>query len=419
MLVQNRFSVENVHWRGNMACKEFILQGFTARTHADAIREIFNVENIERVILSVAFVSESGVQQLEARLAPCVAQTTVFAGIRNDITSLQGLSALLPLVRDLYVVDTGSRQILFHPKLYMVRGTDHARMVIGSANLTLGGLNNNIEASVLLDFDLSDANDKAAVTAIEAELDKMAADFSANVIRIAVSAELDALLAAGRVVDETVAAPPRLSGAAGSRGNHDRIPRIKLKVIPLRHAFNKAKAAIKPKPTKPPKPGAAASAKQTPIAISVHAAVGVQYELVWESKPLSLRDLNIPDGANTNKTGSMSLDKGLLPVDVDHRHYFREDIFNELDWVVTNARTTEEAYAKFHLIIKGVSYGEFDLRIGHTIGTDSKAYKQNNAMTRLSWGPVKTFVGNPDLKDRMLSLYRDTADPTRFVLEID
>lgn len=396
-----------------MAEKEFILQGFTTRTHADAVRELFDIENIERVILSVAFVSESGVQQLAAKIDPHIAKTTVFAGIRNDITSHQGLAALLPLAKDLYVVDTGSRQIIFHPKLYLVRGTARARLVIGSANLTLGGLNNNIEAGMLLDFDLKDATDKATVVAIETELGKLAGDFPANVLKVNVVAELDVMLASGRVIDEMAVPPPRPSGASSSTGYGDAIPRIKLKVAPLRRALQKAKAATKPKAAKP------AVAVAAPIPKPVPKAAGVQFELVWESKPLTLRDLNIPDGENTNKTGSMSLDKGLLPPDVDHRHYFREEIFNQLVWSGTKVKTTEEAFAKFHLVIKGISYGEFDLRIGHTIGTESKAYKQNNAMTRLSWGPVKTYLGNPDLKDRTLSLFRDLADPTRFVLEID
>ena len=51
-----------------MAQKEFILQGFTTRTHADAIRELFGIPDIKRVVLSVAFVNESGVQQIEAQL---------------------------------------------------------------------------------------------------------------------------------------------------------------------------------------------------------------------------------------------------------------------------------------------------------------------------------------------------------------
>ena len=129
--------------------------------------------------------------------------------------------------------------------------------------------------------------------------------------------------------------------------------------------------------------------------------------------------MNIPDGKNTNQTGSVNLDKGLLPDDVDQRHYFREEIFPTLTWGPSRTATVEEAYAKFQLVVKGISYGEFDLRIAHTMGTTSKTYKQNNAVTRLSWGPMRDYIAKADLISRTLSLYRDKADPKRFVLEID
>ncbi|GAY20969.1 phospholipase D family protein [Sphingobium fuliginis] len=46
----------------------------------------------------------------------------------------------------LHAVDPGTRHLLFHPKLYYIRGKDIERLSIGSANLTLDGLNNNIQA---------------------------------------------------------------------------------------------------------------------------------------------------------------------------------------------------------------------------------------------------------------------------------
>ena len=106
-------------------------------------------------------------EQIEAQLTAHAARATVFVGIRNDTTSYQGLARLHRIVSQLYTVDTGSRTLIFHPKLYLVRGKEHARLVIGSANLTLAGLNNNIEAGMLLDFDLTDAADKAEIDKIE------------------------------------------------------------------------------------------------------------------------------------------------------------------------------------------------------------------------------------------------------------
>ena len=167
-------------------------------------------------------------------------------------------------------------------------------------------------------------------------------------------------------------------------------------------------------PKKPKTLGKAGAPAPKPVP----ATVGVELELVWESKPLTRRDLTIPNAAGTHATGSVNLDKGLLPEAVDHRSYFRTDVFPSLNWAKRSA-TVDEAYAKFQLVLKGISYGEFDLAIRHTTSTTSAAYKQNNAMTRLSWGPMREYIARPDLIDRTLALYRDKVDPARFVLEID
>lgn len=398
-----------------MAKKEFILQGFTTRTHADALRGLFNVPDVKRVILSVAFVSESGVQQIEKELRAHATHVTVFAGIRNDITSHQGLSLLHGIGGKLYTVDTGSRMVIFHPKLYLVRGKSQAKLVVGSANLTLGGLNNNIEAGMLLDFDLTDPADKVVVDEIEAQLEALPTDYPNHVVKVVAVSNLNDMFACGRLVDEMAVPPPRPTTAAGTSASGDIVPRIKLKVLPLRRALAKAKATPKKlKPTKAP----AAMVAGNPAPKLPPPLAGVEFELVWESKPLTRRDLTIPKAAVTHATGSVNLDKGLLPEKVDHRHYFRDDVFPHLVWVVRSI-TVDEAFAKFQLVLKGISYGEYDLAIRHTNSTTSKAYKQKNAMTRLSWGPMREFVARPDLIGRTLALYRDKVDPKRFVLEID
>lgn len=399
-----------------MAKREFILQGLTSSEHASAVRGLFDVSNIKRVTLSVAFVKESGVQQIEDKLKAHAADVIVFAGIRNDITSYQGLALLHSVIGNhLYTVDTGSRSIIFHPKLYLVRGEAHARLIVGSANLTLGGLNNNIEASMMLDFDLTDADDKAIIDGIESQLMALPVDYSANVVKVGSASELDDMLASGRIVDEAVSSAPRPVASTGRTGASDTVPLIRLKVKRLRRDIARIRVASK-------KAGAAKSATPTiasaPASARVVATVGTKFELVWESKPLKRRDLNIPDERNTHATGSMNLDKGLLPEAVDHRHYFRDDVFSALTWK-SRSRTVDGASAKFRLVVKGISHGEFDSPIYHTTSTTSKTYKQHNAMTRLSWGQMREHVAWPDLIGRTLSLYRDKVDPTQFILEID
>ncbi len=394
-----------------MATKDFILQGLTTRTHVKAVQELFDISNIKQVIISVAFITESGVDLLKAEIESCATKVTVFAGVRNDITSYQGLNRLLGLGVTLYAVDTGSRNILFHPKLYLVRGKKHAGLVIGSANLTLGGLNNNIEAGLGLNFDLSDDNDKAVVESIENQFESSLTDFPEHVVKVPSIALLKEMLASGRLVDEMAIPPPRPTTAASS-GSTDPTPRIKLKVKPIRKALAVAKKAAKPSK-------AAQKAKASTTTTTAPAALGVEFELLWESKPLTRRDLTIPTAVNTHATGSINLDKGLLDASVDQRHYFRDEVFDNLAWAPTKNQDIEEVYAKFQLVMKNVSHGEFDLRISHNTSTTSKTYLQKNAMTRLSWGPMRPFIARPDLIGRTIALYRDKADTSRFVLEID
>ena len=382
--------------------KEFILQGFTHRTHGDAVRELFEVPDIIRVVLSVAFVTESGVQQIEAALRQHASRATVFAGIRNDITTYQGLRLLHSIVSNLYTVDTGSRTVIFHPKLYLVRGNVCARLVIGSANLTLAGLNNNIEAGMLLDFDLTDSADQTVVDEIETQLAVLPTDHPSHVVKVETRADLDEMLASGRLTDEMATSPPRPVTSAGRIDGSDTLGRIKLKVSPLHRPPSRATAIP----------------VTVPVPIPIPRTVGVEFELVWESKPLTRRDLTIPDAQGTHATGSINLDKGLLSQDVDHRNYFRDEVFPHLAWRFRST-TVDAAFTKFQLVLKGISYGEFDLAVHHTNSTTSKAYLQRNAMTRLSWGPIRKYIARPELIGRTLALYRDRVDPSRFILEID
>lgn len=405
-----------------MANKSFILQGFTARTHKEAIHDLFDVADIQRVIVSVAFVNLGGVELLEEKLQAYQDKTTAFIGIRNDITTIQGARRLLDLGVTLYTVDTGTRRVIYHPKIYLVRGAQQAKLIVGSANLTPGGLNNNIEAGIVVECDLGKEADQALVESIEASFDTAQAAHPDNITRITTAAQLDAQHEIGLLLDEMAASPPR-PASSGTSTSNDTTPRIKLEVAPIVSSISAAKRAAKKVVATPavqpvPQAGQVAQEEPAPAEEAPAPTAGVELELVWQSKELTRRDLDVPTEERTHRTGSINLDKGLLPEDVDHRHYFREEVFDALNWAPSTA-TVDEAYARFQLVVRGVDYGAFDLRIAHTTSTNTRSYEQRNAMTRLSWGLARDHVANPTLIGGRLSLYRDRANPTRFVLEID
>lgn len=400
-----------------MARKSFILQGFTERTHREAIHDLFDVVDIQRVIVSVAFVNLAGVELLEEKLAAQLDKTLAFIGIRNDITTMQGAQRLLDLGVTLYTVDTGTRRVIYHPKIYLVRGALQAKLIIGSANLTQGGLNNNIEAGIVIECDLTSKSDQDLVESIEASFGTALAEHPDNIVQITDSAQLVAQHKIGLLLDEMAASPPRPASSATSPSD-DTTPRIKLKVKPIFSSITAAKSIAKKSAVKPAVKAGKVS-KTNPVEEAKVPNEGIELELVWQSKELTRRDLDVPvEGRNTNRTGSINLDKGLLPEDVDHRHYFRDEVFDALTWMPSSS-TVDEAYAKFQLVVRGVDYGTFDMRIAHTTSTNTTSYEQRNAMTRLGWGAARDHVANPTLIGGRLSLFRDKANPKRFVLEVD
>ena len=376
---------------------KIILQGITDDNHETAVRRLLSLPNPERIVIGVAFLNAQGLLALGNAIAPVAAQTTFFVGIRNGITTAQGLIQLLRSECSVYVVDTGSRSILFHPKIYAARNAEEARLIVGSANLTRGGLNSNIEASLCLSLSLGDAANATMVTGIEKQLYDMPSTYPDNVFSIPDVSTVQRLLDSGCVVDEdVVVAPTPVSESYHSRMDAPITMRLRRNWIhmPLRD---------RPKPDQSPSDAIRSATSQRP-------------RLVWQSKPLTRRDLTIPEGTNTNPTGSMLFTKGTMN-NIDQRHYFRDEVFGTLDWRTDPEKPhIERASAKFQMVIAGVDHGTFELRVSHNARTDSKAYKQKNGMTHLHWGDARPLVARPNLLDRTMCLYKAA---NQFVLEID
>lgn len=383
-----------------MPPKAFLLQGLTEHTHHEALKTLLVQPDLDRVLISVAYVTRGGVDLIASELAEAECRVDAFAGIRNGATTREGLRALMNAGVRVHYVDVGATDFLFHPKIYVARCLTTAGVIIGSANLTVGGLNNNIESSIVLNLDLGTDEDLDLVESIFAEFDRLTSDYPQHVVHLEDEDELGVLHTHGRVVDEVSSPLPQ--GNRRTTEHSENIPRIPLKVQRLQ-------STVDPSQQKQML-GLPGTVPQSSVA---------RGELLWKSKPLTERDLGIPSGSNTHPTGSVNLDKGLLEPSIDHRHYFRDEVFANLDWGSTSSPTVDEAHARFQLIVKGIDRGEFTLRIGHTTSTTTRSYLQRNAMTRLSWGPMRQFVASRDLIGRTMALYRDTADRTRFVVEID
>ena len=259
----------------------FLLQGVTEDNHADAVRDVLAIPDPERVVIGAAFMNEGGLSILHHVLAPMADQTTIITGIRNGITSAQGLRRSLEIGCRTYAVDTGSRMIFFHPKVYLSRNANEARLIVGSANLTHGGLNSNIEASILFKVARDEPEWMSLVMEMERKIDGMIAEYPEHVFVIPDDAAIERLLVSGRVVDESIVPGPATSGSS-RRPDIDTVSRMPLKI----------KSVARPRIERFPITAPDVQTILPPMggAVPVHERL----TLVWESNPLTRARFEYP-----------------------------------------------------------------------------------------------------------------------------
>jgi HKD family nuclease len=107
-----------------------------------------------RVILLVAFAKASGIAHIEDMLVQFKnkpgTRIDICVGVDHDGTSREALELLFQLSDNLFIVHSTRLDVTFHSKVYFFTGSVDARAIIGSSNLTAGGLLTNIETAVLL-----------------------------------------------------------------------------------------------------------------------------------------------------------------------------------------------------------------------------------------------------------------------------
>jgi HKD family nuclease len=429
-----------------MATKELIFQGLDARTHCDEVKRLLNLPNVERVAISVAFINENGVDLIEDELNAVSDRTTVYGGISNGVTSRQGLERLFGLGLDLFVIDTGSLGVTYHPKLYYSRNKEQARFIAGSANFTLGGLNNNIEASVVMGLDLADADDLAFAKNIEAQLEAIHRDFPDNAKQVTSSAYLAELMNGGSIIDERTASTRRSSTSGSSSSTGTPTPRMALKVPQVRGGDSQvsieepaaevapepAEATPEPSPAMPApeasapetveagtEPSATASTASGPASAAVaatHPPAGTSNgPLVWRKSNLRGTDAQQPPSAGTNPTGNLRFAQARFIATsglINHRTYFRNDVFGRLPWTPSGG-DMESASANFRIIHRGHHLGDFTLRISHA---PRRIAHQNNVPTVLHWGDALDAIRAANVLGTTLSLYGPDSSGT-FTIE--
>lgn len=374
---------------------------FSGDRHSTSIMELLS-SPADDVTVSVAFVREEGVNQLAAALAKNASRTRAFVGVRNGVTTAQGVNALLKIGVVPYAVDTGYGAAIFHPKFYAWERGEIAKVIIGSANVTFSGLNNNIEASALIELNKANVDDEAFLARLLDGLKKLRTEFRKHCYRIKNRAHVEKMTAEGLLEDEAIAPPdtaPRTGGPAATKPRYLERIGLKFTKLPKRHG---SKKAARPK-----------AAVEAPIPTDGAPAFGA---LIWEKPKLPEGDLQLLTQGHIS--GVLRLTQAKFKTDgavIDQTTYFRKNVFGALAWAA-GSKGKEVATGKFALVISGVYLGSFNLSISHKAAWESG---QGNYTTGLHWGEATPLIRKPELVGRTLRLYRPAASEAPFVIEID
>jgi HKD family nuclease len=154
---------------------------------------------------AIAFVKSSGVKHLYDPLRQFAERASAYISVGIDLrgTSFEGLQLLHQCVGKNGVIHIvhNENDSTFHPKVYIFKSKTAAQVVVGSGNLTEGGLYTNYEASVGLQLDLTVESDLQFIEELESCLESWSDEKSGIAVKLS-DEVLQQLLSEGYIARE-------------------------------------------------------------------------------------------------------------------------------------------------------------------------------------------------------------------------
>lgn len=118
------------------------------------------LQNAQSARIAIAFLKYSGIRVIEKSLDQCLKNNgivEIIAGLDFKTTDPQSMHYLIQLQKTtpnlkFYCYgdkDDNKNNVVFHPKIYLFQGKRETTGIVGSTNLTAGGLMTNFEANVI------------------------------------------------------------------------------------------------------------------------------------------------------------------------------------------------------------------------------------------------------------------------------
>ncbi|GAA3761346.1 phospholipase D family protein [Streptomyces tremellae] len=379
--------------------------------------------------IAVAWAKRSGLGRVWDVLEEFRAQggkVLLILGVSEGGATREGLELALQVADEGYVFHDPRRT--FHPKVYFACSSGQRSLLVGSSNLTAGGLSWNYEASMWVDWDTGEGEDVTSevsawfdgLIAERESCSPLTADLVENLERsgdITIGSESRARRTQKRKSDtpedNDSAIVATVSGLfkpvlAGLR----KLPGLSPKITSVASAPG-AEVAEKPTPK-------ATGASVTSTTANKPALVGpapfptADVQRRW-FKRLDNTAAQQVKSAASNPTGNLRLSQE--EASINHKHYFRNDFFGGLPWAPTEGKETEqEVVVGFRTWIDGTDYGIKELRLSH----DPKRISgQGNVPTVLHWGSLASEMRETNYVGLYISLERTTGGEYNLVISQD
>ena len=141
---------------------------------------------------AVAWAKRSGLSRLAPPLEAFRARggtSELVIGVDEGGATVEGLQLAISLFDQAFIFhDPGTRT--FHPKLYVVESDSRATAIVGSGNLTRGGLYTNYECSLVLELDRADEDDDGFLADLRAYYELLAAESACRLLDATLLAQI-------------------------------------------------------------------------------------------------------------------------------------------------------------------------------------------------------------------------------------
>lgn len=197
---------------------ELLNQPFTGQL-GNRLIELLDSPDYQTLNIIVAFAKNSGVLRIKGALEKFRKRggtVNVYVGVDLGGTSYEALTALLLHTDTLNIVHAEKGQT-FHTKIYQFVGNDKGLVVVGSHNLTGGGLWTNFESSVLIPVLRSRENDVDLHKGVD-EFIGMVTSLGDSFMPIGTQQDIDKLLENGYVFEEVAERVRRANAATKGEG---------------------------------------------------------------------------------------------------------------------------------------------------------------------------------------------------------